>query len=70
MKLIDIVAERLFGLFVGDSAFAASILSWLAGGWICIATMHFPPSAEALLLFIGIAYLLTDSVRRASSARR
>jgi hypothetical protein len=63
---ISTILNKLFALFVDDGAFAVSVLFWLAGGWLCIATMHFPASAEPLLLFLGFSYLLNDSVRRAS----
>jgi hypothetical protein len=66
MSLLSDAFDRLLALFVEDGAFALSIVSWLAGGWICIAAVHFPASAESLLLFLGFSYLLADSVRRAS----
>jgi hypothetical protein len=66
MSVIHAIFDRLLALFVEDGAFALFILSWLAGGWVCIASIHFPASAESLLLFLGFSYLLTDSVRRAS----
>jgi hypothetical protein len=66
VSLTSALLNRLFALFVDDGAFALSVLSWLAGGWLCIAILHFPASAEPLLLFLGFSYLLNDSVRRAS----
>jgi len=41
MNVATTIFDRLFALFVEDGAFALSIVSWLAGGWICVATIHF-----------------------------
>jgi hypothetical protein len=66
MNVATAIFDRLFALFVEDEAFALSIVSWLAGGWICVSTIHFPAAAESFLLFLGFSFLLADSVRRAS----
>jgi hypothetical protein len=66
MEVISKMLRELLALFVDDGAFALAILAWLAGGWACIELLKFPPSNEAILLFIGLSYLLADSVLRAA----
>jgi len=62
--LFETAYDQFVALFVDDSSFAASILAWLAGGFICVRHFHMPPQAEALLLAIGFGLLLAENVDR------
>lgn len=56
--------DQFVALFVDDASFAASILAWLAGGFICLHNFHMPAQAEAVVLAIGLGLLLAENVDR------
>ena len=65
MSFTGSVLARLLALFVDDGPFAFAIVCWLFGGWVCVHALHFPAAAEAIVLPLGLAFLLIDSIRKA-----
>jgi hypothetical protein len=56
--------RELVALFVDDGSFAAAILAWLAGGFICLRVFELAPATEGIILAIGFILLLAENVER------
>jgi hypothetical protein len=70
MKWLKNILREIFGLFVDDGSFALAILLWLAVvGW---ATPHLniPSAITAVILFSGLALILTESATRYSRRKQ
>lgn len=68
MKLARIVFRKLLGLVVDDWRLALSIAVWLALTWLTLPRLGLVGGIRGLILFIGIALILTESTWR--QARR
>lgn len=58
--------KQIYGLFVDDGALSLAICVWLLVVWFVFPHIVADPSVRPIVLFIGLAYLLMNSVRRAS----
>jgi hypothetical protein len=69
MKWLKNILREIFGLFVDDSSFALAILIWLAV--VRWATPHLNiPHASGIILFAGLALILTESATRYSRRKQ
>lgn len=58
--------KQVYGLFVDDGALSLAICVWLLIVWAALPHVVANDSARPIVLFVGLAALLLDSVRRAS----
>lgn len=58
--------KQLYGLFVDDGALSLAICVWLLVAWFGLPHVIANESARSIVLFVGLAALLADSVRRGS----
>ncbi len=65
MQWIKTIFREVFGLFVDDGSFALAILAWLLFIWLLLRRLQMP-IAGGILLFLGLAALLIESVARFS----
>ncbi len=63
------VSRQIYGLFVEDGALSLSICVWLLLVWFVLPHVA-NASVRPIVLFMGLAILLADSVRRASTQNR
>jgi membrane protein implicated in regulation of membrane protease activity len=68
MRWIKPIVRELWGLFVDDGSFAASILLWLALA-LLLARLTTGAWWVGLLLFAGLAAILSHSALRFSRRR-
>ena len=59
--------RQIYGLFVDDGALSLAICIWLLIAWFVLPHMVASESARPIVLFVGLAVLLADSVRRGSA---
>ncbi len=64
MKLVELIAREVFGLFVDDGTFAVAILAWLALAGLGAPRLGIAPAWQGFILFAGLAVLLVASVVR------
>lgn len=57
--------KQVFGLFVDDGWLSLAVCIWLLMAWFVLPHFVTNASARPIILFIGLALLLADSVRRA-----
>ena len=66
MNWVRSILRELFGLFVDDASFAASILVWLGVAWLVLPRLAVASGWNGVILFAGLALILLESaVRRA-----
>lgn len=70
MKALQTVWSELIGLFVDDGALAVAVLIWLAAAWLVLPRLPLPPAVAPILLFVGVAAILLESVLRHARSRR
>jgi hypothetical protein len=63
MNWLRTIAQEIFGLFVDDGSFAFAILVWLAAIWFLSRELKLPV-AGGVVLFLGLAAILFESVTR------
>jgi len=56
--------HQIFGLFVDDGNFALAIIVCLAVAWLLLPGIDFPVAAKEIILFIGLAVIMTESTLR------
>ncbi|MDQ6766802.1 MAG: hypothetical protein M3Z41_03240 [Candidatus Eremiobacteraeota bacterium] len=61
--------KQVYGLFVDDGALSLAICVWLLVVWFVFPYIIASGSVRPIVLFIGLAALLVDSVRRGSTQR-
>ena len=67
MSFLNSVIGELFGMFVDDGSLAIAILHWI-GVIAALQVSALVPSGLGLILYLGLAVLLMESVlRRARS---
>lgn len=59
--------KQIYGLFVDDGALSLAICVWLLIMWFVLPHIIVSGSVRPIVLFIGLAALLVDSVRRGST---
>jgi len=64
MKALKRIFEEVFGLFVDDGAYAASIIVWLIGMAVLVRFTVFGPAVAGPLLFVGLAAILVQGALR------
>jgi hypothetical protein len=70
MKMLVLIRDELWGLFVDDGVFAGAIVVWLAVAWQVLPRLALPGALPAILLFAGLAVILVfGAIRKASAAR-
>jgi len=69
MSWLTSVSRQIYGLFVEDGALSLSICVWLLLVWFALPYVA-NASVRPIVLFIGLAILLADSVRRAATQNR
>ena len=62
--------RQVYGLFVDDGALSLAICIWLLIAWFALPYVVASESGRSIVLFIGLAVLLADSVRRGSAGAR
>lgn len=70
MSWLRTIVTEVWGLFVDDGAFALATLTWLGLMWLVVPRIGLPSAWAALLLFVGLAGILVESVLRYSRRRR
>lgn len=69
MNILRTIVLELVGLFIDDGLFAAAIVVWAALLGLGAPALGVPASRRAVLLFVGLAVILVESVvRRSRSA--
>lgn len=69
MNVLRTILAELIGLFVDDGLFAAAVLIWVVLIGLAGPIVGVPASWRGILLFLGLAAILIDSVaRRARSS--
>lgn len=58
--------KQIYGLFVDDGALSLAICIWLLVVWFALPHVVVSATTRPIVLFIGLAILLVDSVRRGS----
>lgn len=66
MRTLRRALRALLAFFVDDGSLAALVLAWLALLWLAIAQLKLPTPWDAVLLFAGLAGILTASAVRRS----
>jgi len=70
MTWLTSVSRQIYGLFVEDGALSVSICVWLLFVWFVLPHVAANASVRPIVLFMGLAILLADSVRRATTQNR
>jgi hypothetical protein len=70
MNGLRAIWSEFIGLFVDDGRFAATILVWLALGWLVLPRLAMPSAVPPVILAAGLVAILLDSAIRAVRARR
>ena len=70
MKWIKNIFREIFGLFVDDGAFALAILIWLSFMRWTASHLRLSPATSAIILFAGLALILTESIVRYARRKR
>ena len=70
MKWIKAVLREIYGLFVDDGAFALAILIWLSFMHWTASHLRLSPTTSAIILFAGLALILTESAVRYARRKR
>ena len=70
MKWLKNILREIFGLFVDDIKFALAILIWLAIMRWATPHLHIPANMTGILLFAGLALILTESALRYSRRKQ
>lgn len=66
MSWITVILSELFGLFVDDGLFAASIVIWIGGVWLLARRVPDLAGWQGPVFFCGLALILVESaIRRA-----
>jgi hypothetical protein len=58
--------KQIYGLFVDDGLLSLAICVWLLIVWFLVPNALASDSLRPIVLFVGLAALLVDSVRRGS----
>ena len=66
MKWLKSILREIFGLFVDDGSFALAILIWIAIVRLATPRLNIPSGITAVILFAGLALILTESATRYS----
>jgi Ca2+/H+ antiporter, TMEM165/GDT1 family len=67
MRWVKSVFGEIFGLFVDDGNFALAIIVCLAVAWLLLPGIDLPVAEKEIILFIGLAVILTESTLRHAS---
>lgn len=59
--------KQVYGLFVDDGALSLAICVWVLIVWFVLPHIVASATTRPIVLFIGLAVLLVDSVRRGST---
>jgi hypothetical protein len=70
MKWLKSIFREIFGLFVDDGSFALAILIWLAVVRWATPHLNIPAGITAVILFAGLALILTESATRYSRRKQ
>ncbi len=70
MKWLKNILREIFGLFVDDGSFALAILIWLAVVRWATPHLNIPSRATGIILFAGLALILTQSATRYSRRKQ
>jgi hypothetical protein len=68
MRVLRSILREIVSLFVDDGSFALAIVAWVFAGALCVR-LHVDPVFEAVLLFLGLAVILAESVWRSARER-
>jgi hypothetical protein len=70
LKWLKNILDEIFGLFVDDGSFALAILIWLALVRWATPHLNIPSRATGIILFAGLALILTESAARFSRRKQ
>jgi hypothetical protein len=70
VKWLKNILREIFGLFVDDGSFALAILIWLALVRWATSHLNIPSRATGIILFAGLALILTESAARYSRRKQ
>jgi hypothetical protein len=62
--------KQVYGLFVDDGLLSLAICAWLLVAWFALPHVVASENVRPIILFVGLATLLADSVRRATPSRQ
>ncbi len=69
MKALRAIAKELIGLFVDDGSLAALALIWLGICWLILPLLARGSAWSPVVLFLGLALILAESVVRGAGRR-
>lgn len=69
MTRLESVMAELVGLFVDDGRLAVAVLAWLGGAWLFLPRLDLTPAWPPVILFVGLAGILVESVLRRAGQR-
>lgn len=64
MKVLRTIIMELIGLFIDDGLFAAAVVIWAALVGFVAPVLGIPDLWRGVLLFVGLAVILVESVMR------
>jgi hypothetical protein len=70
MRLLALIRDELWGLFVDDGIFAGAIVIWLLLGWGVLPRLGLSSGLPAVILFAGLAAILVMGSLRGARKRR
>jgi hypothetical protein len=70
MRLLRLIRDELWGLFVDDGVFAGAIVLWLLVGTAVLPRLDHLAWLPAFLLFAGLAAILVFGALRAARQGR
>ena len=70
MNWLRNILREIYSLFVDDVTFALAILLWLAINRWVMPHLNIPARISGILLFVGLAFILVESVARYSRRKQ
>jgi hypothetical protein len=68
MHWLKAAIAEIVGLFVDDGSFALAIVVWLGAFWGLLAHVKVAPGLLAIVFFLGLAVILSQSAVRSSKS--
>ena len=69
VNVLRTILSELAGLFVDDGSLTVLVLAWLAVCWLLLPNLGLQSPLLAVLLFVGLAAILAESVIRRAGVR-
>lgn len=69
MRWLKTALAEIYGLFVEDGRYAATVVVWLALAWLVLPALALGDPWNAAILFVGLLVILFESVLRGARRR-